>query len=129
MPAIVSIETDAIAPDTTPRYTGVLKDDLGNPVPGSALNTLTLTIADPMTGAIVNGCELVNILNVGRGTVDSFGNLTVALTVEDTDVSGSAGLPTVPTVPRALIFDYTYNDGAAVGRHEAIFPITILAGP
>jgi hypothetical protein len=129
LPARVNISTGDIPANTTPVYTGnfVYGGPYGDaPLPGSALDTLTLTICDTLTGAIVNGCDAVDILNTGRGSVDDDGKLTIGLLAGDTDMSE---VPGAATVLRSLIIDWTYNGGASVGRREVTFTVTALTGP
>ena len=124
MPAIVNL-TPAIPACTTPIYRAVVTDGNGDPVPGSLLDTLTLTIADVSTRSIINGVEYVNILNTGRGTVDEEGNLAITLEVGDTTMDEL--LPyNIRMVKRALIVDWTYNNGQYTGRHQANFIVTSL---
>jgi hypothetical protein len=51
------------------RYTGTLKDENGTIVPASALTTLVLTLYDKVTGAVINGRNLQNVLNASGVTV------------------------------------------------------------
>lgn len=123
MPAVVNVPGGSFAAGATLLYTAQLVDPNYNPIAGSALNTLVLTIADTMTGAIINNCQDVNILNTGRGTIDESGNLTITLSSADTAMSETPA----PQVQRSLIYDWTYNGGQATGRHQANFVLTALA--
>lgn len=123
MPAIVNL-TPPVPACTTPIYKAVVVDGNGDPVPGSLLDTLTLTIADVGTQNIINGVEYINILNTGRGTVDEDGNLAITLEVGDTSMDEL--LPyNIKLVKRALIVDWTYN-GRYAGRHQANIIVTSL---
>ena len=124
MPAIANVPGGPWAAGTTPVYTATLVDGSGNPISGVTLAALTLTIADTLTGTIINGVSQINILNTGRGTIDAAGLLTISLEPGDTSMSETTG----PQVQRSLIIDWTYNAGAAVGRHQANFMLVALAG-
>ena len=103
---------------TTPEFTFNLVDGNGNPISGAALQTLTLTIADTLTSAVINAVEQVNILNTGRGTIDSLGNLAITLEAADT------ALPEMPVptqVPRSLMIYWTYNGSTSNGWHQCNF--------
>lgn len=127
MPPIIQITSGSpVASDTTPLYTAVLVDPAGHPISGAALDTLTLSIVDTLTGVIINGVSQTNILNTDRGTIDSQGKLSVQLRVGDTSTDE---LPGVARVLRSLVFDWTYQSGTQVGRHQANFVIDALAGP
>lgn len=113
--------------NTTPLYTGAqFQDTGGNPIPGASLDTLTLTICDTATGAIINNCELVNILNTNRGTVDSSGFLTIQFEEGDTSMSE---VPGAVQVQRSLVLDWTYNGGLFAGRALVNFIVVALPGP
>lgn len=125
MPTIAECRGPPVPSGSTPIYTSALVDTSDNPIPGSNLNTLTLTIADTLTGMIINGVQNVNILNANRGIIDQFGNVTVLLEPGDTMLS----YPSYPRVERSLIFVWTYNGGASVGIHQANFKIDAVAIP
>lgn len=117
---VSAVDGTAIAPGSTAVYEAWLLDYAGNPIPGSALTTLTLTIIDTVTETVVNGVLTVNILNTGRGSADNTGKVTVTLEPNDTalqyPISVFRG-----RVQRSLIFNYTYNAGAAVGGQRENF--------
>lgn len=127
MPAIVNAPGGPYAAGSTPVYTALLVDQLGQPIAGSNLTTLTLSIVDTLTGAVI--LPSTDILNTDRGTIDALGNLTITLEPTDTaigDVDGSLGNT---EIERALIIDFTYNGGRSAGRHQVNFILLALAGP
>ena len=123
-PPITNVPAGPWAASTTPTYTATIVDQNQNPVPASALSTLTLSIVDTLTGLTINGVRQVNILNADRGSVDGQGNLTIRLQVGDTSMDET----TAPSVQRSLIIDFSYNGGLSVGRHEATFELVALSG-
>jgi|GEM_PF-3720791 len=125
-PPITSTPGSPIAANTTPVYVAYLTDSAGNPISSGQLTTLTLTICDTGTGAIINSCSQVNILNTDRGTVDGDGKLTVTLEIGDTSTDEAPG---AQSILRSLVFDWTYNGGTSAGRHQTNFTIVALAGP
>lgn len=125
MPVVVNAPNGPFAANTTPVFTGQLVDGTFHPIPASALNTLTLTIVDTLSGEIINGCEQVNILNTGRGTLDEMGNLTISFLIGDTAMSET----TSEAVQRSIVIDWTYNGGVNAGRHQVNFELLALAGP
>lgn len=126
MPAVLTIAGSPVAAATTPVYAAQLVDATQTPVPGSALDTLTLSIVDTLTGTVINSCNQVNILNTGRGSIDDLGNLLITLEVGDTSLPET---PTPNRISRSLIIDWSVNSGATVGRHEAQFIVVNLSGP
>lgn len=115
-----------VAAGQTAQYSCQLLDQNGNAVPASALLTLTLSIVDTASMAIINGCDAQNILNANRGTVDSQGNVVVTLIAPgDTALLNPADQQEV----RSLVLDWTYGAGPFVGRHQVDFLIVALSGP
>lgn len=109
---------------TTLEYKCQLQDESGTPIPAAQLSTLTLSLLDTYSRAIVNAVSDVNILNTGRGEVDSSGNVVVTLTPVDTAmlIAGDA------QEFRSLVLVWTYASGAKKGDHEVVFILTALSG-
>lgn len=126
MPAIVNIATGPFPAGSTPVYTAKIVDAEGAGIPDTSLDTVTLSIVDTLSGAVINGVSETDILNTGRGTVDEFGNLTITLLPDDTSMEG---VPGAAKVQRSLVIDFTYNGGDSVGRHQVNFTLLALAGP
>jgi hypothetical protein len=124
MPAITNISGGPFVAGSTGVYIAQLLDAYGNPIPGTALTSLTLTIVDVLSGAVVNGVQQQNILNTDRGTIDQQGNLTILLEVGDMTITD----PAAPRIQRSLVLDWTYNGGASAGRHQANFTLMQLSG-
>lgn len=125
MPTIVNLPNGPFASDTTPVYTCQIVDGTGAGIPAADFLTLTLSIRDTLTGAIINNCTQDDILNTGRGAIDDEGNLTIQLEVADTSMSG---VPSASRVQRSLIIDWLTATNLT-GRHQANFTLTRLAGP
>lgn len=122
-PSIVNIG-DPISSGSTPQFTALIVDGLGDSILPQQLGSLTLTICDTLTGVIINGVERTNILNVGRGALDAFGNLTLTLQIADTSMDE---VPGEALVQRSLILDWTYNGGISAGRFQINFIVVSLA--
>lgn len=74
------------------RLTCVLKDETGTPVPKASLISLTLTLYDQNTRAIVNGKRNANVLDQGGVTVGATdGLITWAVSPFDTMLLTSGG--------------------------------------
>jgi hypothetical protein len=107
------------------KYTAVLQDENGVGIAAASLTTLTLTVyallVPPAIGTqIVNAIDHVNVLNVGRGTVDASGNLTILLSPVDMPLVNAQGVPE----DHVLLVEWTYAAGAKGGNREV--QITIL---
>jgi len=116
---------------STPTYTCQIVDPYGVGIPASAFSSLTLSIVDTLSGAIINGASQVNILNTGRGMIDSSGNLTIVLETGDTSMSEAPGQA---QIQRALVIDWTYattgsQPSFGTSRHQVNFILLALAGP
>jgi hypothetical protein len=74
------------------------------------------------TGQVINGINDVNILNTGRGTVDSAGNVTVTLSAIDT---AAAVMPNISQYEVSMYFTWTFDSGTKTGRHQASFMLVV----
>lgn len=105
---------------STFRYqTDLKKDDEATPLPEAEIDTLTLTISDLETGAIVNGVQDTPIKNTDRGTVDANGHLTVISQINDTAILD----PSKNQEKRLLTFKVKYAGNARATNHEVLFTI------
>ena len=111
-------DLDVIAEKSTPDLTATVKDEDGNTIAGSSLVTLTLTLYNKSTGAIINSRDAQNVLNTNQVTVDGSGLLTFAMLALDT-VIVDATLATGSLETHVALFTYTWLDGAVTktGRH------------
>ena len=73
---------------TTGRYTATLYDETGAVIDGAALTTLTLTLYDVATNAVINSRSSQNVLNENGVAVTSDGTLTWTIAKEDTVIVG-----------------------------------------
>jgi hypothetical protein len=121
--AIVNLPNGPYAEGSSPVITGQLKDVNGIVVPGSRFTSVTLTIIDTASGAVINGVQNVDILNTGRGVIDNQGNLTITLLSSDTSMSEAPG---VPSVQRSLIVKFASGPFTGVGRGD--FQIVAIGG-
>lgn len=126
MPIIFNAPNGPFAANTTPVVTAQIVDANQVGIPAANLNSLTLSIVDSATGAIINDVSQVDILNTGRGTVDASGNMTITLLEGDTSLSEAPG---VQLIQRSLVVDWSYNSGVSLGRGQINFVLQVLAGP
>lgn len=108
--------TFAVYERTTPDYIATLRDKNLNPVPGSVLDSLTLTYFHEYSRVIINGRDGQNVLQLNGVTIDENGVLTWTLSLEDTAILHDA-LMSEPHIAR---FDYTFPGltQTEVGRKE-----------
>lgn len=106
---------------TTPIITATVVDEAGVAIPGSGLDTLTLTLhnADDGPGyAVINGRLNQDVLNANNVTVNGAGLLTWNMQEADTTIQNQGLSPFTPENHRA-VFRWTYVSGGIpkVGKH------------
>ncbi len=101
----------AVNEDGTLRITGVLKDELGVAIPGASLATLTLTLYDLATDAIINSRNAMSILNVSTGTVDASGNFALVLLPADNPIVTPATAARNSRERHIALLKWTYGTG------------------
>lgn len=112
------------------RVTAILEDETGTPIAAASLTTLTLTLYDRVTNAIINSRSAQNILDANGVTVDSSGNLVWTGTPSDAPILNSAR----NSEQHIALFHYTWSAGAK-GAYDAIilevnrFPNTTYPDP
>jgi hypothetical protein len=117
MPAAVTFGTP-INELNSWSFTADLSKDDGTALGPSALTTLTLTLYDVTTNAIINAVDHVDIKNTGRATLDALGHLVVSLTSADNPIVGTGA----KEKHKALIIG-TWNAGAGYLSQEIIFTV------
>lgn len=106
----------------TARFTAVMKDETNTVVPGSSLNTLTLTLYNKKDLTVINSRNKHDILNTNGGTVSSLGNLTLILDPADMIIVHIVNKQEV----HVALIEWTYGAGRA-GGHEIEFTVDNLS--
>lgn len=124
-----STRTLPLPENTTPILRAKIVDELGGPLSGDVLLTLTLTIYNRDTGTIINGRDHVNILNANGGVVyDAYENdvlvsrLLFQLTANDMAILEDS----LPGEGRVALLEWSWNGGASRGKHEVWFTVENL---
>jgi hypothetical protein len=123
---LIGMNYPVVASGATAVYTAKIVDVNGNPLPATDVNTLTLSLVDTSSGSIINDVSAVDILNVGRGTLDDAGNLTITLGQGANQADTVSLGPTLST--RSMVIDWSYGMGN-FGRHQVNFQIFLPVGP
>lgn len=110
---------DSVPESGSTRLTAVLKDEVGEPVPGSSLTSATLTLFDRATQGILNSQDEADV----QASVDEDGVLTLDLTPDDNAIL-AAGRALEWHVAR---IQYAWDGGDKQGFHELHFPVANLA--
>ena len=103
-------------------HAATLQDEAGVAIPLASLTTVTLTIYNQRTSAIVNARDETDIKNAGPGAVSAGGVLTLTLTPADMAIVDAA----LPREPRVALIAWTYASGAKAGHGEIIFDVLNL---
>jgi len=90
--------------------------------------TLTMTLFDKTTEAIINSRNAVSVKDVAGGTLTTAGVLTMKLDPADQVIAGT--LSTGGKETHVIRFNYTWNDGQSrTGRSEYTYDVEKLATP
>lgn len=123
-PTVTTFHGDPIPARATAIYKAQIVDQAGVGIPAGNFTSLTVSLYDTASGQIVNSVETVDILNTGRGTIDSSGNLTITFLPDD---MAPVGLVQPGFLQyRQILIEWAYNSGDSIGRHEVDFSIRIL---
>lgn len=107
---IVDLTGTPFGAGTTPEWTFQITDAAGNPIAGSSLFSLTVTIFDTPSGIVINGVKD----DTTRVSCDAQGNVTVALKLGDTALLN----PADGREYRSLLVFWTYNGGVSEGWRQ-----------
>lgn len=114
---------DPVAEKTTALITAVIKDELDQPIAGTALTTLTLTLyARDVNKTIINSRNEQNVLGANGGAVDASGNLSQLLGPND----GIIVDDTAEVEEHILLFEWSYASGSKSGKQEALLKVVNL---
>ena len=102
---------------TTAQYMATLTDEAGVAIPSADLTTLTLTLYNESTAAIINSRDAQSVLNANGGTMHATsGLLTMIFAVADNPIVDTS-LTHGQTETHIAMFKFTWNAGAKAGYH------------
>jgi hypothetical protein len=110
------------------KYLAQFVDETGSPIVAADLSTLTLSIVDTISGAIVNGVDGVNVLNQGRGAIDANGNLTVTLGLVADRMDTVLLNASDQAEQRSIVLNWTWNGGTEAMAKQVDFLIIAMPG-
>ena len=119
MPRVITINEPVNELDSCELDCAQLTKEDGTVLTPAALETLTLTLYDIESDDIVNGLEDADILNVGRGTLDTNGHLVVALESADNPILTA----TNDLERRKALIVGTWNTGKGRTSQEVIYSV------
>lgn len=94
--------------DTSGLYNAVLLDENDATVAPAQLSSLTLTLTDRATGAVINSRAGVSVLNANGGTLDISGNFYMQFTALDNQIVSTSS-PQVEV--HVALFQWTFGSG------------------
>lgn len=104
-------------------YTATLKDADGTVVPLANLTTITLTLYNVATGAIINSREDQDVKNTNNVTFHSTsGLLTWSIQAADNVMVNSA----LQDEKHIALFEFVYSGTGTPGKHEVILMVRNL---
>ena len=106
---------------TTPRYTALLTDEAGEPISGADLTTLTLTLYDQRSRAVINNRQAQDVLNDNDVTINTDGQLVWTMQRADNAIIGTPR-PGV-TETHIALFEWTWDAGTKAGLHELLIEV------
>lgn len=116
----VDATVEVVDESTTPEIFATLVGLTDEAIPGSALDTLTLTYYQEYTQVIINGRNAQNVLQANGVTVDGAGKLLWKMTALDTVILNDS-LETEPHIAH-FVFTYT-SDTPKVGSVTIRIPV------
>ncbi len=117
----------AVKEGTTTRTTGVLRDHLRNPIAAAQLQSMTGTLYDRLSDAIINSREAQNFLNANGCTIDASGNWAVVLVAADNAMK----VATRANEVHVLLIEFSYkvagDETVYTGKQEIWYVVQNLA--
>lgn len=113
---------DCINEGSSGLYTATLKTPAGVPVTGAMLDTLTLTLYDKETGAIVNARDAQDVLNKGNVAIDVEGEIAWSIQPADTVILDA----TKCKETRVAKFRATWTGDDGPGAHVWEYPFQVV---
>lgn len=95
-------------------------DENGDPIPSASITTLTLTLYNRITLAIINARNAQNVLNLNGVSVHATNGIATWTMVPADNVIGD---DTLAVEDHVALFEWTYAAGAKRGQHEALISI------
>lgn len=101
----------------------------GTAIAKAALLSLTATLYDEATSAVINSRNAQSVLDANNGAVASDGTLTLRLTPSDSVIMGTVAVGDTET--HVLRLTWTWNDGVSVrtGIDEWTLSVEKIATP
>ena len=103
---------------TSFQYTGTLKDETDTVIPLADLTTLTLTIYNLATLAVINSRSHQDIKNTNGGTFHATSGLLTMVFAPDDSPIIDGDLDFGEWEEHVALFEWTWDSGAKGGNHQ-----------
>lgn len=113
--------SETIAEGAMCVITGILKDENDALLPAAVIDSLTLTLYEKGTKAIINARDQDNILNANGGSADNSGNLRIELYEADNAIIR----PRASQELHVALIEWTYET-TKTGKFEVEFMVANL---
>lgn len=119
----MSVYLGTLSEASTARYRATMYDETDTVIDGTALNSLTLTLYDKRTRAIVNSRNAQDVKNANGVVVTSDGALTWTISKDDTAVLGAS-----KTERHVAVFVGTWSAGSKQFVHDIEMDVINIHG-
>lgn len=116
-------EQRTVYEETSAEYSATLKDEDSAVIPLADLTTLTLTLYDERTAAIINSRTAQNVLNLNNVTVHATSGLVTWEIQPADNVIIDLTLRHGQSEPHVAQFDFTWDTGTKAGRHIVVLEV------
>lgn len=118
------VDTIELTEGTTPDYRADLVDINGDPVPGDALDSLTLKYFDEYTETVINNRDGGSVHNANGVTINDAGLMIWRMTADETVILDDS----LHQEPHIALFEFSWagTNGVEYGKHQIRFLITNL---
>lgn len=105
------METHKVNEASEAKFTCTIVDQAGVGIEPGNMNTLTVTIFDMKTDAVITNA--LNVLNANNGTLASGGAFTYIFSAADNAIQGTDSVEA-----HIALFEWTWDSGTKSGNHS-----------
>lgn len=110
---------ESVPEGSVSEFVGVVTDKKDVPIPASNLSSLTLTLYNLETGALINDRNEESVLNENGGTVDEVGVFEMTFSEADNLLQDSSK----QYETHVALFEWEKEDTQEEGKHELVMTI------
>ncbi|MCK9568735.1 hypothetical protein M0R72_07330 [Candidatus Pacearchaeota archaeon] len=111
----------------TAVYIATIKDENGTALTSGDLSTLTLTLYDKDTEAIINSRDSQDVLNKNGVTVGAAGALTWVMTPDDNVIVTTTSYAPGQWESHIALFEWTWSSSTKAGKYQVQIDVEQMA--